>query len=87
MNPKSMAIRKWCIPYRGSQYTNESNQIVIDLKSIVNPPANPLTEEPQNLELKVLPSHLKYSFFGASKLGNLPYFQIRSGVDFLGVFR
>ncbi|XP_049344711.1 uncharacterized protein LOC125809113 [Solanum verrucosum] len=38
----------------------------IDLKNKENPPAKPSTEEPPNLELKDLPSHLKYAFLGAN---------------------
>ncbi|KAK4707030.1 hypothetical protein R3W88_033417 [Solanum pinnatisectum] len=37
-----------------------------DLKNRESPPAKPSTEEPPNLELKVLPSHLKYAFLGAN---------------------
>ncbi|XP_015163825.1 uncharacterized protein [Solanum tuberosum] len=44
------------------------NPIKLDiyLKNRESPPAKPSAEEPPNLDLKVLPSHLKYVFLGAN---------------------
>ncbi|XP_049349053.1 uncharacterized protein LOC125813619 [Solanum verrucosum] len=47
-------------------YSRNPIKLDIDLKNRESPPAKPSTEEPPNLELKVLPSHLKYTFLGAN---------------------
>ncbi|XP_015164186.1 uncharacterized protein [Solanum tuberosum] len=47
-------------------YSRNPIKLDIDLKNRQSPPAKPSTEEPPNLELKALPSHLKYAFLGAN---------------------
>ncbi|XP_015166432.1 uncharacterized protein [Solanum tuberosum] len=47
-------------------YSRNPIKFDIDLKNRESPPAKPSTEEPPNLELKSLPSHLKYAFLGAN---------------------
>ncbi|XP_015168551.1 uncharacterized protein [Solanum tuberosum] len=47
-------------------YSRNPIKLDIDLKNRKRPPAKPSTEEPPNLELKALPSHLKYAFLGAN---------------------
>ncbi|XP_015163880.1 uncharacterized protein [Solanum tuberosum] len=47
-------------------YSRNPIKLDIDLKNRESPSAQPSTEEPLNLELKALPSHLKYSFLGAN---------------------
>ncbi|XP_049373971.1 uncharacterized protein LOC125839017 [Solanum verrucosum] len=46
----------------GVGYSKTPLKLDIDLKNRESPPAKPSTEEPPNLELKVLPSHLRYAF-------------------------
>lgn len=45
-------------------YSNTLLKLDIDLKIQESPPAKISTEEPPNLELKVLPSHLRSAFLG-----------------------
>ncbi|XP_049399939.1 uncharacterized protein LOC125864032 [Solanum stenotomum] len=47
-------------------YSRNPIKLDIDLKNRESPLAKPSTEEPPNLELKTLPSHLKYVFLGAN---------------------
>ncbi|XP_049348193.1 uncharacterized protein LOC125812760 [Solanum verrucosum] len=47
-----------------SEYSRNPLKLDIDLKNQESPPAKPSTEEPPKLELKVLPAHLWYAFFG-----------------------
>ncbi|XP_049346837.1 uncharacterized protein LOC125811400 [Solanum verrucosum] len=47
-------------------YLRNLIKLDIDLKNKESPPAKPSTEEPPNMELKALPSHLKYAFLGAN---------------------
>ncbi|XP_015164522.1 uncharacterized protein [Solanum tuberosum] len=47
-------------------YSRNPIKLDIDLKNRESPPAKPSNEEPPNLELKVLPSHLTYAFLGAN---------------------
>ncbi|XP_015169461.1 uncharacterized protein [Solanum tuberosum] len=47
-------------------YSRNPIKLDIDLKNRVSPPAKPSTEKPPNLELKALPSNLKYAFLGAN---------------------
>ncbi|XP_015164023.1 uncharacterized protein [Solanum tuberosum] len=46
------------------RFTKTPMKLDIDLKNQESPPAKPSTEEPPNLKLKVLPSHLRYAFLG-----------------------
>ncbi|KAK4723774.1 hypothetical protein R3W88_026553 [Solanum pinnatisectum] len=48
----------------GGGYSKTPLKLDIDLKNQESPPEKPSTEEPPNLELKVLPSHLRYAFLG-----------------------
>ncbi|XP_070040213.1 uncharacterized protein [Nicotiana tomentosiformis] len=43
-------------------YTYEPRKLSLDLKNRKTPPTNPSIEEPPTLELKPLPSHLRYEF-------------------------
>ncbi|KAK4708624.1 hypothetical protein R3W88_029549 [Solanum pinnatisectum] len=45
-------------------YSRNPLKLDIDLKNQVSPPAKPSMEEPPKLELKVLPTHLRYAFLG-----------------------
>ncbi|XP_070009801.1 uncharacterized protein [Nicotiana sylvestris] len=47
-------------------YTYAPKNLSLDLKSRVTPPAKPSTIEPPQLELKPLPSHLRYKFLGSN---------------------
>lgn len=47
-------------------YARNPIKLDIDLKNQCSPPAKPSIEEPPTLELKVLPSHLKYVFLGTN---------------------
>ncbi|XP_049362867.1 uncharacterized protein LOC125827604 [Solanum verrucosum] len=47
-------------------YSRSPIKLDIDLKNRESPPAKSSTEEPPNLELKALLSHLKYAFLGAN---------------------
>ncbi|XP_049358615.1 uncharacterized protein LOC125823261 [Solanum verrucosum] len=51
---------------RLGSYSRNPIKLDIDLKNRESPPAKPSTEKPPNLELKALPSHLKYAFLGAN---------------------
>ncbi|PHT50547.1 hypothetical protein CQW23_10294 [Capsicum baccatum] len=46
-------------------YRYAPKKLDLDLKNRPTPPAKPSIEEPPTLELKELPSHLKYSFLGS----------------------
>ncbi|PHT29331.1 hypothetical protein CQW23_31071 [Capsicum baccatum] len=46
-------------------YRHAPNKLDLDLKNRPTPPAKPSMEEPPILELKELPSHLKYAFLGS----------------------
>ncbi|XP_070007706.1 uncharacterized protein [Nicotiana sylvestris] len=45
-------------------YTYEPRKLYLDLQSRKAPPTKPSIEEPPTLELKLLPSHLRYEFLG-----------------------
>ncbi|XP_070032026.1 uncharacterized protein [Nicotiana tomentosiformis] len=45
-------------------YTYEPRKISLDLENRKTPPTKPSIEEPPTLELKPLPSHLRYEFLG-----------------------
>ncbi|KAK4713951.1 hypothetical protein R3W88_019858 [Solanum pinnatisectum] len=47
-------------------YARNPIKLDIDLKNRESPPVKPPTEEPPNMELKALPSHLKHLFLGAN---------------------
>ncbi|XP_049357950.1 uncharacterized protein LOC125822577 [Solanum verrucosum] len=47
-------------------YSRNPIKLDIDLKNRESPSTKPSTEEPPNLELKALPSYLKYAFLGAN---------------------
>ncbi|XP_049410604.1 uncharacterized protein LOC125873795 [Solanum stenotomum] len=47
-------------------YLRNPIKLDIDLKNRESPPSKSSTEEPLNLELKAIPSHLKYAFLGAN---------------------
>ncbi|KAK4726873.1 hypothetical protein R3W88_031790 [Solanum pinnatisectum] len=51
---------------RLGEYSRNPIKLDIDLKNRESPPVKPSKEEPPNLELKALPSHLKYAFLGAN---------------------
>ncbi|XP_015166870.1 uncharacterized protein [Solanum tuberosum] len=51
---------------RLGEYSRNPLKLDIDLRNRENPPAKPSTEEPSKLELKVLPAHLRYAFWGAN---------------------
>jgi len=59
-------------------YSKNPLKLDFDLKNKKTPPAKPSIEEPPKLELKVLPSHLRYVFLGESN--TLP---IIIAIDFL----
>ncbi|XP_070005935.1 uncharacterized protein [Nicotiana sylvestris] len=47
-------------------YTYELRKLSLDLENRKSPPTKPSIEEPPTLELKSLPQHLRYEFFGPS---------------------
>ncbi|XP_049348238.1 uncharacterized protein LOC125812818 [Solanum verrucosum] len=47
-------------------YSRNPIKLDIDLKNRESPPTKPSTDEPPNMELKFLSSHLKYAFLGAN---------------------
>jgi len=46
----------------------QPKKLDLDLKNRDTPPARPSVEEPLKLELKALPSHLRYVFLGQNSI-------------------
>ncbi|XP_049406066.1 uncharacterized protein LOC125869653 [Solanum stenotomum] len=64
MDLKFKAMMKWCCLIGIRSISRNPIKLDIDLKNRESPPAKPPIQEPPNLELKALPSHLKYVFLG-----------------------
>ncbi|XP_049363262.1 uncharacterized protein LOC125827979 [Solanum verrucosum] len=70
-------------------YAQNPIKLDINIKNRCSPPAKPSIEEPPTLELKILPSHLKYDFLGTNNTlrviisANLSEWQVKLLVEVL----